>query len=89
MSLGLSSPSLHQLDHLLETYRRHGFDAGYDQALRDQLAGLVLQAERFLSGRETSVEERKLLYAFVARLESQLTRQSPFAEPDLIDGAGI
>ena len=88
MSLGVS-PSIHQLDHVLETYRRHGFDAGYDQALRDQLAGLVLNAERFLGGRDASAEERKLIYQFVARLESLLTQQSPFAGPDLIDGAGI
>lgn len=47
------------LDGLLEVYRRHGFDSGYHQALRDQLEGLVSHAERYLLQRERALLQRE------------------------------
>jgi hypothetical protein len=93
------------LGDLLEVYRRHGFDSGYHQALRDQLEGLVSHAERYLLRRERLAEkakaagepiaplsDRNLIYGFVALLESALARQSPLEQashPQFIGGLGI
>lgn len=86
------------LDQLLEVYRRHGFDAGYHQALRDQLEGLVSHAERYLRSKSprhhddltnSHVETRRLIYGFVALLESSLAAQSPLSNHTVCDGLGI
>jgi hypothetical protein len=65
------------LGHVIDTYRREGFDAGYQKASRDLLACLVLNSEQFLSERPEGParqELRRVLYAFVDRLERQLDR---------------
>jgi hypothetical protein len=60
------------------------YDAGYTQAVRDQLASLVLLAETFLRDealkpvREPAANPaRRTVYAFVDHLERQLGRMSP------------
>lgn len=84
------SPSTEPLDDLLEIYRKHGFDAGYHQALRDQLEGLVPQAEAFLRSAGDSPDSRRILYAFVAHLERHLARRSPLtSSPGYVGGEGI
>lgn len=85
----LASTDTDSLSGLLEFYRKHGHDLGYHQALRDQLEGLVLQAELFLRARDASSETRQVLYAFVAQLERYLQRQSPLLAHTFQDGAGI
>ena len=65
------------LGDVIETYRRDGFDAGYQQATRDLLACLVLNSEQFLQERPQGAlpqDVRRLLYAFVDQLERQLDR---------------
>jgi len=62
------------LGQVIGAYRREGFDAGYRQASRDLLACLVLNSEQFLSERPEGARQelRRVLYAFVDRLERQL-----------------
>lgn len=86
---------------LNEVYRRHGYDAGYHQALVDLHRSLVVHAEAHLLSGGGGAEQRKQLYAFVARLQRALLAGSPLigAGPDaltvshhttlLSDGAGI
>jgi hypothetical protein len=65
------------LGQVIDAYRHEGFDAGYQQATRDLLECLVLNSEQFLSERPegtTRQELRRVLYAFVDRLERQLDR---------------
>jgi hypothetical protein len=84
------SPSTEPLDDLLEIYRRHGFDAGYHQALRDQLEGLVQQAEDFLRSRAGDESTRRTVYRFVEQLERQLMGRSPLSgQEGFVAGAGI
>ena len=78
-----------RIEPLVEYYRRIGHDAGYHQAIKDQLDGLVLSAERFLTARGNTPDDRKLLYAFVAELHESLRGQSPYGGGALIDGLGI
>jgi hypothetical protein len=77
------------LDRLLADHRRQGYDAGYQQALQDQLEGLVLQAERFLAGAGSGQVDRRALYSFVARLQEGLTHPDRLKLPDLTNGLGI
>jgi hypothetical protein len=86
---------------LHEVYRRHGFDAGYHQALIDLHRSLVVHAEVHLLTGGGGAEPRKQLYAFVARLQRALLAGSPLIgagpdaltvshpNPPLLDGAGI
>lgn len=77
------------LDRLLATTRQQGYDSGYQQALQDQLEGLVLQAERFLAGSGAGKVDRKVLYAFVARLQDGLQNPASLRPGEFSDGLGI
>ena len=62
---------------ILEASRREGFDEGYQRAARDLLASLVFNAEEFLRDHpQRTAELRKVLYAFVERLERQVDRNA-------------
>lgn len=77
---GVGALADESLDGVFEIYRRHGFDAGYHQALRDQLEGLVLQAEGFLRASGGGAEgeaARRGVYGFVGHLEKVLSGMSP------------
>lgn len=86
---GAVFPQQELLDRLLATSRQQGFESGYQQALRDQLEGLVLQAERFLAGPGAGKVDRKVLYAFVARLQEGLQNPGSIRPADCWDGLGI
>jgi len=64
------------LAELSEFYRQLGFDAGYAQAARDQLELSVVIAEQVLREQRTALDTpkdaRRLLYAFIARVERRL-----------------
>ncbi len=64
------------LAELSEVYRQWGFDSGYAQATRDHLEMFVANAEAVLGERSGSWAERdaarRLLYAFIARLERRM-----------------
>lgn len=65
------------LGGIIDAYRREGFDAGYERATQDLLACLVANSEEFLHEqqfRQSGKELRRVLYAFVDRLERQLDR---------------
>ena len=64
------------LAELSEVYRQWGFDSGYAQATRDHLELFVANAEAVLGDRTGTWAERdaarRLLYAFIARLERRM-----------------
>jgi hypothetical protein len=64
------------LAELSEVYRQWGFDSGYAQATRDHLEMFVANAEAVLADRSGTWAERdaarRLLYAFIARLERRM-----------------
>ena len=64
------------LAELSESYRQLGFDAGYAQAARDQLESSVAIAEQILRERSNALsgpqDARRLLYAFIARVDRRL-----------------
>jgi hypothetical protein len=77
-----SEPAVPDADQLVAelraVYREHGFQAGYNRAVRDQLATLVYTAEQFLRERgDTAQADRQLVYRFVLALERQIARLSP------------
>ena len=73
----IDEPNSDVLAGVIEAYRRGGFDAGYQRATQDLHANLVLISEEFLREQASSGQElRKVLYAFVDRLERQLDRNA-------------
>ncbi len=71
------------LAELSEFYRKLGFDAGYSKAVRDQLEYSVLIAEQVLREQQftgAQQDPRRLLYAFIARVDRRL---SLFADPTI------
>lgn len=62
------------LGEIIAAYRSEGFEKGYMRATQDLLACLVYNSERFLQEQNQSENSdlRKVLYAFVDRLERQL-----------------
>jgi len=73
----IDDPNFDVLGGVIEAYRREGFDAGYQRATQDLLACLVLSSEQFLCEQASSGQElRRVLYAFVDRLERQLDRNA-------------
>ena len=64
------------LAELSDVYRQWGFDSGYAQATRDHLEMFVCNAEAVLGARDGTWAERdaarRLLYAFIARLERRM-----------------
>ncbi len=85
------------LGELSAFYRQIGFEAGYAQAARDQLDSAVVIAEQVLREHNLGIEPidaRKLLYAFVARMDRRLglfasPATSSVAEGYLEGGLGI
>lgn len=66
------------LAELQEIYRRHGFEAGYNRAIRDQIASIVLFTEQFLqSNPETTPENRRFVYQLVASLQRKFGQLVP------------
>ena len=64
------------LAELSEFYRQLGFEAGYTQAARDMLELSVVTAEQILRERNALTgphDARRLLYAFIARLDRKLS----------------
>ena len=97
VELGLESGSLTEnrastsdgfggLAELSESYRQLGFDAGYAQAARDQLESSVAIAEQILRERSNAIsgsqDARRLLYAFIARVDRRL---SLYANPTSLE----
>jgi hypothetical protein len=74
------------LAELSASYRQLGFDAGYAQAARDQLESSVVIAEQILRERNNLLsgpqEARRLLYAFIARVDRRL---SLYANPTSLE----
>lgn len=67
------------LGEIIASYRSDGFEKGYKRASADLLACLVYNSEQFLREHAASQEPadlRKVLYAFVDRLERQLDRNA-------------
>lgn len=71
---------------MFEAYHREGFELGYRHASSELLARLVLAAEEVLHEQPASAQPqlRKTLYAFVDRIERELTRTS--AANDFVEG---
>jgi hypothetical protein len=68
-------------------YRQLGFEAGYAQAARDQLELSVVTAEQILREQNAltgPTDARRLLYAFIARLDRKL---SLFSDSSLVKDA--
>jgi hypothetical protein len=64
------------LAELAEFYRKLGFEAGYSKAARDQLEYSVLVAEQVLREHQLGgglTDPRRLLYAFIARVDRRLS----------------
>jgi hypothetical protein len=87
------------LAELSEFYRQLGFEAGYAQAARDQLELSVVTAEQILGEqilREQNTltrpnDRRRLLYAFIARLNRKLSlfSDSTRAQDTAISNEGL
>jgi hypothetical protein len=88
-SRGQTSQALGGLAELSESYRQMGFEAGYAQAARDQLESSVVIAEQILRERSNSfsgpLDARRLLYAFIARVDRRL---SLYANPASLERDG-
>ena len=74
----INEPEAEVFGSIFEAYRREGFDAGYQRAVRTLFSDMVLCAEEFLHDQPggCTQESRRMLYAFIERLERQVGRDS-------------
>jgi hypothetical protein len=78
------------LSPLVSAYHERGYEAGYARGVNDFLATMLEAAEEFARLQPSStVETRRLLYAFLEFLEKQIGRTPTHSENGFVDGLGI
>ncbi|HSZ54535.1 MAG TPA: hypothetical protein VK797_02665 [Tepidisphaeraceae bacterium] len=63
---------------LIEVYRKHGFEQGYQKAMNDVLGSLVHLTEQYLGARtdDAKADVRRIVYGYVEHLQSEIRRAS-------------